>query len=201
VRERIQGSPAVASQGLEILDLSILVIKPTAETARALEATMREQLYREADEATYARRNAAVEQERAIKENELNTEVAVENKKRQIAEAQIAAEKSIQEKRAAIRAAEMLTNIELEEKRKELVLRAAENARQEADVKAYGVAAVVKSLAGVDPKVLQSLVSVGLQPGQLVALAFRDIADGADKIGQLSVTPDLLRELLKPAGK
>ena len=36
----------------------------------------------EADEAIYARRNAAVEQERRIKESELNTEIAVEEKQR-----------------------------------------------------------------------------------------------------------------------
>ena len=33
-----------------------------------------------ADEAIYSRRNAAVEQERAIKENELKTEIAVETR-------------------------------------------------------------------------------------------------------------------------
>ena len=43
---------------------------------------------RRSDEAIYARRNAAVEQERRIKESELNTEIAVEEKKRQIRETQ-----------------------------------------------------------------------------------------------------------------
>jgi len=40
---------------------------------QALEAEAREALLRRADEAIYARRNSAVEQERAIKENELST--------------------------------------------------------------------------------------------------------------------------------
>ena len=35
-----------------------------------------------------------------------------------------------------------------------------------------------------------------MQPGQLLALAFRDLADNATKIGQLNVTPDLLKEIL-----
>ncbi len=30
-----------------------------------------------------------------------------------------------------------------------------------------------------------------------MALAFRDLADNATKIGQLNVTPDLLREMLQ----
>ena len=84
LRQGLQSAEAIASLGIEVLGLSILAIKPTPETARALEAETREQLLREADEAVYPRRNAAVEQERAIKENELNTEIAVENKKRQI---------------------------------------------------------------------------------------------------------------------
>jgi len=52
-------------------------------------------LLREADEATYARRNAAVEQERTIKENELNTEIAIEDKKHQMREAEMAARISL----------------------------------------------------------------------------------------------------------
>lgn len=195
--ERLRASATVAALGLEVLGFSILAIKPTPETARALEAEVREQLLREADEATYARRNAAVEQERAIRENELNTEIAVERKKRQIREAQMEAEKSVQQKKLEIRQAEMRGQIGLEEKRKELVALASENARQEADAKAYGLAAAMQAFAGVDPAILQSLASAGMEPGQLIAQAFRELAQSADKIGQLNVSPDLLRELLQ----
>jgi len=44
------------------------------------------ELQRRSDEAIYARRNNAVEQERRLKESELNTEIAVEEKQRQIRE-------------------------------------------------------------------------------------------------------------------
>ncbi len=201
VRERIRSSEALLALGLEVLDLSILAIKPKPETARALEAEAREQLLREADEAIYSRRNAAVEQERAIKENELNTEIAVENKKRQIREAQMEAEKSIQQKARQLRQADMAGQIALEGRRKGLVALATENSRREADARAYGIAAAMKAFAEVDPKVLQALASAGMDPGQLVAQAFRDLAEGADRIGQLNVTPDLLRELLQPRTK
>lgn len=98
VKGGLVGSHEITSLGLEVLGLSILAIKPTPETARALEAETRENLFREADEAIYARRNSAVEQERAIKENELNTEIAVENKKRQIRETQMEAERASRRK-------------------------------------------------------------------------------------------------------
>jgi regulator of protease activity HflC (stomatin/prohibitin superfamily) len=186
----------ITSLGIEVLGLSILAIKPTPETSRALEAEAREQILREADEAVYARRNAAVEQERSIKENELNTEIAVENKKRQIKETQMEAEKSVQQKKREIREAEMATQIALEQQNRELVSLATANAREEADAKAYAIGAVMEALAQADPKVLQALTSVGMEPDRLVALAFRELAEGADKIGQLNVSPDLLRELL-----
>jgi regulator of protease activity HflC (stomatin/prohibitin superfamily) len=196
LREGLQSSEATASLGIEVLGLAILAIRPTPETSRALEAEAREQILREADGAVYARRNAAVEQERSIKENELNTEIAVENKKRQIKEAQIEAEKSVQQKKREIREAEMATKIAIEDKNKELVALSTANAREEADSKAYALAEVMKALSATDPKTLQALVSVGMNPGQLVALAFKELAEGAEKIGQLNVSPDLLRELL-----
>jgi regulator of protease activity HflC (stomatin/prohibitin superfamily) len=196
LREGMRTSAEATSLGIEVLGLSILAIKPTPETSRALEAEIREQILREADEAVYSRRNAAVEQERAIRENELNTEIAVENKKRQIRETQMEAEKSVQQKMRELSEAEMAAKIALEEKNRELVLLASENARQEADAKAYGISAVMGGLAKTDPKTLQALASVGMNPGQLVANAFKELAENADKIGQLNISPELLRELM-----
>lgn len=196
LRQGMQKAEETTSLGIEILGLSILAIKPTPETARALEAEAREQILREADEAVYTRRNAAVEQERAIKENELNTEIAIENKKRQIRETQMEAEKSVQQKKRELSEAEMATKVVLEEKNKELVSLSSENARQEADAKAYGISAMMDALAKTDPKILQALASVGMNPGQLVATAFKELAENADKIGQLNISPELLRELM-----
>jgi regulator of protease activity HflC (stomatin/prohibitin superfamily) len=196
VSKGLAASTEISSLGIDVIGLSILAIKPNPETGRALEAEAREQLLRQADEAVYARRNSAVEQERAIRENELNTEIAVENKKRQIREAQMDAERAVQEKQHQLQQAEMAANIELEEKNKQLVTLSVENTKAEADAKAYGVGAVMKALEGVDSKVLQALASVGMQPDQLVALAFQGLAERADKIGQLNISPELLRELL-----
>lgn len=196
LREGIQSADLISSLGIEVLGLSLLAIKPTPETSRALEAEAREQILRESDEAVYARRNAAVEQERAIKENELNTEIAVENKKRQIREAQMDAEKSVQHKQREIREAEMAAKISIEDKNKALVALATANAREEADAKAYSISVVMQALSGTDPKTLLALTCSSMQPGQLVALAFKELAESADKIGQLNISPDLLRELM-----
>lgn len=189
-------SPQISALGLEILGLSILAIKPTPETARALEAETRERLLKEADEAIYARRNSAVEQERGIRENELNTEIAVENKKRQIRETQMDAEHAVQEKKHLLQTANMKASIGLEEKRKELVSLTAQNSKAEADVRAYGISTTMQALGSADAKTLQALTSAGMKPEQLIAFAFQELAAKADKIGQLNISPDLLRELL-----
>ncbi len=196
IRLQLTELPDLESLGLEVLGLSLLAIKPTPDTARALEAETREQLLRVADEAIYARRNAAVEQERGIKENELNTEIAVENKKRQIREAQMDAERSVQEKQAQMESARLETNISLEEERRKLVTLAAENSKKEADARAYDLAATIKAFDSADAGVLQALATSGMKPQQLIAFAFQELASKAEKIGTLNISPDLLSELL-----
>ena len=189
LRIDLAASPEITALGLEIIGLSILAIKPTPESARALEAAAREALLKEADDALYGRRNASIEQERAIKENELATELAVELKRRQIRDAEIDTERSVLEKR-----------ITLEGRNKDLVVVSGENQRAEADSRAYAVAAMMKALADTDKGTIQALASIGMKPDQLVAIAFREMAERADKIGQLNLSPDLLRELMAQDG-
>ena len=200
LRADLAASPEMTALGLEIIGLSILAIKPTPESARALEAGARESLLKEADEALYARRNASIEQERSIKENELATELAVELKKRQIRDAEIDTERSVLEKRNALRASELEARITLEGRNKDLVAINSENQRAEAETRAYGLAAVMRAFEGVAPSTVQALASVGMKPEQLIAVAFREMAERADKIGELNLSPDLLRELLADGG-
>ncbi|HEV8430359.1 MAG TPA: SPFH domain-containing protein [Pyrinomonadaceae bacterium] len=136
---KLRGSEAVSALGIEILSLSILGIRPTPETGRALEAEAREALQRRADEAIYARRNAAVEQEKLIKESELNTEIAVEEKKRQIRETQMAAEIAVEEQRA------------------QLIDRRVANERKNANSRAYTLTQTLKPLRDIHWKTLMML--------------------------------------------
>ena len=200
LRTDLAASPEMVALGLEIIGLSILAIKPTPESARALEAGARESLLKEADEALYARRNASIEQERAIKENELATDLAVELKKRQIRDAEIDTERSVLEKRNALKATELEARITLEGRNKDLVAVSNENQRAEAETRAFGLSAVMRAFAGVEPSTVQALASVGMKPEQLIAVAFREMAERADKIGELNLSPDLLRELLGDGG-
>src|SRR5262249_27728073 len=56
VLERLRASDLIAELGVEVLGLSILAVRPTPESAKALEAEAREELQRRSDEAIYARR-------------------------------------------------------------------------------------------------------------------------------------------------
>jgi regulator of protease activity HflC (stomatin/prohibitin superfamily) len=183
VLSKLRESEAVTTLGVEILTLSILGIQPTPETSRALEAEAREALQGRADEAIYARRNAAVEQERLIKESELNTEIAVEEKKRQIRETQMAAE------------------IAVEQQRSQLIDRRVENERKDADSRAYMLTETLKPLRDLDWKTLMMLGGKGADPKAMIALAFQEMAENAQKIGELNVSPDLLKSLLGTPGK
>jgi hypothetical protein len=201
VQQALRTQPDIVALGLEVLSFSVAAVKPKAETARALEAEVREQILKAADDAIYARRNAAVENERAIKESELDTEVAVELKQRTIRETQVEAEAAIQKRKAALRAEEMEAQIGLEGRRKAFVGLEADNTRTRAEAEAHRVESVMKALQSADPKIVQALAAVGMAPAQLIAQAFGGIAERAEKIGQLNVSPELLQSLVSTAAK
>jgi len=85
VLERVKNSALLDPLSADLLSVYFIAAKPTSEVAKALEAEYRETLLRKADMAISARRAAAVEEKRKIKENELNTEITLEEQHRQLA--------------------------------------------------------------------------------------------------------------------
>ena len=71
VQEEVRSRDLLAPLGVELLSLNFTSVSPNPEVGKALEAEYRESLLRRADEAIYARRAAAVEEEGKIKSNEL----------------------------------------------------------------------------------------------------------------------------------
>ncbi len=198
IKAELAVSDVLETLGVEVLDLSIVAIKPTPETTRALEASVREQLLEEADVAIYRRRNASIEQERAVKENELNTELAIEAKQQQIKEEKLKAERLLQEQRREMKREQLTGDIAQEQQRQQLVDLETDNERKQADAKAYEIAATMEAISKVDAKVLEALTMGNLEPQQLMAQAFRELAGGAERIGELNISPDLLQSI---AGK
>jgi hypothetical protein len=163
--------------------------------ARALETETREKLQQEADQAIYERRNFAVEQERKIKESELNTEIAVEEKKKQIAEKQMEAEVQQAENDRKLREMKVQADISVENQRKQLIEQKTTNDKKEAETQGYVLETTLKPYKEIDWKTLMALSNNGDAKFN-IALAFRQLAENAEKIGTLHITPDLLETLM-----
>ncbi len=201
VLANLTSSEALKALGVEVITFAIMAIRPTPEIARALEAEAREGLLRQADDAIYERRNAAVEQERRIKENELNTEIAVETKQRQIRETRADADMAVELKDQQLRETQLTGQVKLEEERKTLVVARQENAKTEAEARAYALKASLDVLGGLKTEVLQLLAVQSADPARMTAMALRDLAGNAEKIGTLMITPELLDSLIKRDGE
>lgn len=190
-------SQAVMMLGVEILGAHVLAVKTTPEMSRALEAETREALQQEADQAIFERRNFAVEQERRIKESELNTEIAIEEKQKQISEKRMETAKVTQENERKIREMKMQAEISVEKQRRELTSLKAENEKEEADAREYALKALLNPYRDVDWKTLMAIHSGKIEPGSQIAMAFREIAENAEKIGSFHISPDLLQSIIK----
>ncbi|MEO1714189.1 MAG: SPFH domain-containing protein [Bacteroidota bacterium] len=195
ILNQLQNSEAIQSIGIQPLSIIVLSIKPTPEMARALEAETREALQIESDEAIYKRRNFAVEQERAIKESELNTEIAVEEKKKQIADKKMEAEIKKAENDRELREMKINADIAIEENRKKLIELQSENKRKAADAEAYRMEKMLDLYKGMDWKTIMALNGKG-DPKLNVALAFRELAESGN-IQNLNISPELLADLIK----
>ena len=192
----VQNSKTVKMLGLEVMGVNVLGVTPNPEMARALEAQTRESLQKEADQAVYERRNFAVEQERMIKESELNTEIAVEEKQKQIAEKQMETEVVKLENEQGLKAMGMKSNISLEEQKQQLIDLKVKNEKKEADAKEYVLTASLKPYKELDWKTLMAINSRGGQAKDNIALAFRELAENAEKIGSINISPELLDSIM-----
>lgn len=200
ITEGLKSSTAIGMLGIEILGANILAIQATPEMARALETETREKLQQEADLAVYERRNFAVEQERIIKESELNTEIAVEEKQKQIAEKKMESDVQKAENQRKLREMQLEADISVENQRKSLIEQKTENDKKEADTKGYVLETTLKPYRDMDWKTLTALNN-NSDPRFNISLAFRELADNAEKIGNLNISPDLLDSILNEKGK
>ncbi|MDP2386873.1 MAG: SPFH domain-containing protein [Bacteroidota bacterium] len=195
ITEGLKASAAISILGIEIVSISVLAIKATPEMARALETETREKLQQEADHAIYERRNFAVEQERIIKETELNTEIAVEEKRKQIDEKKMQTDIQKSDNERKLREMKIAADISVETQRKSLIEQKTNNDRKEAETKGFILETTLKPYKDMDWKTLSALSGSG-DAKTNIALAFRELAENAGKINTLNISPDLLENLL-----
>lgn len=204
ILENLRQDETMINLGIRILNVNVLGIVAKPETRKALEAAAREEILKEQDDAIYKRRNAAIEQERLIKENELNTEMKVAQKEQEIKERKLERKLALEEKekdrRIKMRNTEMEEKIKLEERNKEFVELETENNRKRAEEQAFAAAAMIKAYENANVALIEACALANMDPKTLMAKAFMELGENAGKIGTLNMTPDLLAAIAD-AGK
>ncbi len=196
IMEGLKNSPAVDLLGVVILSVNVVAVKPTPEMSKALETATREALQQEADAAIYQRRNFAVEQERRIKESQLNTEIAVKEKEKQIAEKKHEKKILEAENERKLREMRIKADIAIEEENRNLIELKTENEKKLADIEKYKLEASLKPYQQMDWKTIMAINPSGSDPKLNIAVAFRELAENAQKINNLNITPDLLDSII-----
>ncbi len=197
LKQRLASDESLEAMGIVILKTSVIAITPTPETRKALEAEARESILKEADDAIYARRKSSVEQERTIKEAELQTQHDIQQKEQQIEESRIQNERQLQRGKAETERERIQAEIDNETERQKLVERSVANRKEEADADAYAVASKMKAFKELPVENLKAMALANMQPEQLMAMAFESLAQNAGKIGELTITPDLFGQMMK----
>jgi hypothetical protein len=86
VGTRLAGDERLAELGVAVVGVRVLAVRAAPELERALQTPTREAAQARADEATYRRRADAVERERAIGENELQSKIELARREEQLVE-------------------------------------------------------------------------------------------------------------------
>lgn len=170
----------LAEIGIGIVDVRVVAVRPDAEVERALRTPARERIQQEADRAGFERRALAVERERAIAENELQSRIELAIREEQLVARQGANERRRADEAAAaarIAAVAEADRIRLKAEASAQETRVTGAAEAEAD------AARISVYADVDPRIL-------------IALATRTLATNLPRIGTINLAPDTLSAAL-----
>jgi len=188
VRERIAAGlaadPRLSETGLAVIGVRVVAIRPEPDMERALQTPSREQVQQDADRATFERRAVAVERERAISENELQSQIELARREEQLVDQQ-----GTNARRRAEEAA-VATGIETDAQASR-ELRLAESRADGA--RAMGEAAAAAETARV-------AAYRDLPDAVMLGLAVMQLAANVGKVDSLVVTPDLLAPVLARLG-
>lgn len=178
--ESIQTDDEVAAMGLKLVAVVIDKLAPSADVEKALQTPTREAIQARADEATFQRRAQAVEKERAIKENELATQIELERQQQQLILKR--GENALLQQRQVNDA--------------ELARVEAEAARLEIATQAEAKAMQLRSQPLLDEQ-RQRLAMLRDAPNAvLLSQVLEQVAGKLTHIGHLNITPDLLAQHL-----
>jgi regulator of protease activity HflC (stomatin/prohibitin superfamily) len=173
LRERIETGLATDERlvdiGIAVVAVRVGPVRPEPDLEKALGTPARELVQQEADRATFERRALAVENERAIAENELENQIELAKREEQL----IAQRGQNEQRRVEDAAAASRVEATAEADRVRLIGEA-EGEAERARVSAYGE----------------------VQPPILLGLALKELASNLPEIERLTLAPDVLAEAL-----
>ena len=176
----LSGDPRLLETGLAVIGVRVTGISPEEDVAKALQTPTREKIQQDADGATYERRALAVERERTISENELQSQIELA-KRQELLVAQQGANARRQAEEAA--AADKIATAATAERDTTLAKVRAASITVVGDATASAEAAKIAAYKGV--------------PGEtLLGIAARELAGSLPQIGNLVLSPDLLSPVL-----
>ena len=161
-------APQLPEFGLTVSSVRITGVRPTPDLEKAIEAPIREHIKQESDEAAFARRAMAVEKERAIAENELQSRIELARREQALIEQQGANAK-----------------------------RKATDEAESAQITAAADAERIQTVEGARQRVeANRLEALQHAPGSVLAtVAATAFAEHINSIANLQITPDLLTSI------
>jgi regulator of protease activity HflC (stomatin/prohibitin superfamily) len=166
--------------GVTLVSVRVGAVKPVADVEKALQTPTREAMQQQADEATFKRRALAVEKERAIRENELQSEIELAHREENLIDQQ-----GQNERRRATEAVEA-SRIEAEAKAARTALEAKARAESIALTEGARVAAEQERMA----------IYRDYPTEVLFGLAAQKLAGKLQRIEHLNLSPELLSGML-----
>lgn len=180
VAEGLDGDQRLAEIGVDVIGVRVLAIRPEPDLERALQTPTREAVQQEADRATFERRALAVERERAIAENELQSKIELATREEQL----VAQQGANARRRATEEAAARQIAVE------------ADAASQRTHAAAEADAERLVGQAKADAEAARVAAYASVPAPVLLALAARELAGNLPEIGTLQLTPDLIGQAL-----
>ncbi len=171
----VTGSRRLADIGVELAGVRLTTLTPSPDLVRALRQPTVERLQQSADEATFARRAAAVEKEAAIAENETKARIRLE------------------EERALLIARERDNEVARAEAQSETARVAAEGAARTRHISSEAEAASILKLDEAHLKGERERADIARSMPEVVVLAEAlKTGLGSSNIGTLNLGPDVV---------
>lgn len=191
IREALAADAEPAEMGLALVGVQIDQIAPSPDLAKALETPTREAIQQKADEAVFQRRALAVEKERAIKENELATQVELARRQDEL----IRRNNANKELEAEGKAAAERTRVQGELQLQALT---ADGYARDVKIKAQGDADARRLMGEADAAAdsAKAVAWRGVPSEVMLGLAAQSVASKLQSIEHLTITPDTLSDMI-----